>query len=51
MTKEEALKTLIMLSALESWTFSVKIGIPEPYRQDMTDVCAVLTRIVLGESK
>ena len=51
MTREEALKTLILLSALESWTMSVKVGIPEPYREHMSEVCALLTKIVLGEEK
>lgn len=50
MNKEEALKTLILLSALESWTMSVKIGIPEPYRQHLTEVCELLTRIVLEKT-
>lgn len=51
MTKEEALKTLIMLSAMESWMMSCKVGIPDPYKQHMTEVCELLTNIVLGEKK
>jgi len=49
MTKEDALKTLMLLSALESWTMSVKVGIPDPYKQHMTEVCELLKAILLEE--
>jgi len=51
MSKEDALKTLILLSSLESWTMSVKVGIPEPYRQHLTEVSELLTKIVLGHGE
>jgi len=47
MTKSEALKTLLLLSALESWLLSVKAGIPEYQKKQLTEVTAILTEIVM----
>lgn len=50
MTKEEALKTLMLLSALESWAYSVKIGIPDPYRLQLSETCELLMHLILKDS-
>jgi hypothetical protein len=47
MTKEEALKAMMLLSALESWAFSTKNMIPEYLHDDLCEAQKVLERIVL----
>lgn len=49
MSKEEALKLLMLLSSIESWVMSTKVGIPDHNRQQLMDSTALLTKIVLGE--
>jgi hypothetical protein len=49
MTKEEALDTVKLLSALESWGFTVKENFPDYLRDDLHEVQRVLRRIILGE--
>lgn len=51
MTKEEALKTMMLLSALESWAFSTKTPLPDYLHDDLCVMQKVLQRIVLGENK
>ena len=47
MTKEEALKAMMLLSALESWAFSQSTRIPDYLVDDIHRSMAVLERIVL----
>ena len=49
MTKEEALQTLKMLSALESWAFSLKSPLPDYLHDNLTVAMEVLERIILGK--
>jgi hypothetical protein len=51
MTKEEALDTVKLLSALESWGFTVKENFPDYLRDDLHDVQDVLKRIILEETQ
>lgn len=47
MTKEEALKIIKLLSALESWAFSTKSPLPDYLHEDLCVNVQVLERIVL----
>jgi hypothetical protein len=47
MSKEEALKAMMLLSALESWAFSTKNMIPEYLHEDLCEAQKVLERIIL----
>ena len=47
MTKEEALAAIKLLSALESWSFSMQKCMPEYLHEDLYTSIAVLERIVL----
>ena len=49
MTREEALDAVKLLSALESWGFTVKENFPDYLRDDLHEVQRVLTRVILGE--
>jgi hypothetical protein len=49
MTKEEALKTMMLLSALESWAFSTKNLLPDYLREELQTSMEVLGKIVLKE--
>lgn len=49
MTKEEALQAIKLLSALESWAFSVKERLPDYVHEDLVRSMEVLERIVLEE--
>lgn len=53
MTKEEALQAIKLLSALESWAFSVsnsmKSPVPDYLHDHLHEAMEVLERIVLGE--
>jgi hypothetical protein len=53
MTKEEALQTIKLLSALESWAFSVSNSkstpVPDYLHDHFQETMAVLERIVLKE--
>jgi hypothetical protein len=47
MTKEEALKTMMLLSALESWAMSQSARLPDYLHEDLCKSMDVLERIVL----
>ena len=47
MTKEDALKTMMLLSALESWAFSTKNLLPDYLHEELHAALKVLDRIVL----
>ena len=49
MTKEDALKTMMLLSALESWAFSTKNLLPDYLHEELHTAMGVLTKIVLQE--
>jgi hypothetical protein len=47
MNIEEALEAVKLLSALESWGFTVKENFPDYLRDDLHNVQEVLKRIIL----
>jgi hypothetical protein len=47
MSKEDALKTMMLLSALESWAFSTKNLLPDYLHDDLCVTQKVLEKIVL----
>jgi hypothetical protein len=47
MTKEDALKTMMLLSALESWAFSTKNLLPDYLHDDICRTLQMLEKIVL----
>lgn len=47
MTKEEALQAIKLLSALESWTFSLKERMPDYLHEDLCKSMDVMERIIL----
>jgi hypothetical protein len=47
MSKEDALKTMMLLSALESWAFSTKTDLPDYLHDDLCVTQKVLEKIVL----
>lgn len=47
MTKEEALAAIKLLSAIESWGFSLKERMPDYLHEDLCKSMYVLERIVL----
>ena len=47
MTKEDALKAMMLLSALESWAFSTKTLLPDYMHKEMQSMLDVLSKIVL----
>ena len=47
MTKEEALKLIKLLSAMESWAFSTKTELPEYLHEDLCLAVERLEKIVL----
>lgn len=51
MTKQEALKIIKLLSAMESWAFSTKNPLPEYLQEDICKAVAVLEKIVLEKIK
>ena len=50
MTKEEALKLIKLLSALESWSFSTKTDLPDYLHEDMCLAVERLEKIVLEKT-
>jgi len=50
MTKEEALKLIKLLSAMESWTFSLKERMPDYLSDNLHDSMEVLEKIVLEKN-
>ncbi len=51
MTKEEALRIIKTLSALESWAFSTKNLLPDYLHDDLCMAVQILEAIVLEEQK
>lgn len=47
MTREEAIAAIKLLSAMESWSFSLKQPIPDYLHEDLQRSMEVLERIVL----
>jgi hypothetical protein len=47
MTKEEALAAIKLLSAMESWAFSLKERMPDYLHEDLCRSMAVLEMVVL----
>ena len=50
MTKEEALKIIKLLSALESWAFSTENMLPDYLTEDLCAAVKVLDKIVLEKN-
>ena len=50
MTKEEALKIIKLLSAVESWSFSMKATLPDYLHEDLCLAVERLEKIVLEKS-
>jgi hypothetical protein len=51
MTKEEALRVIKLLSAMESWAFSQKETMPDYLVDDVGNAMVILERIILKENK
>lgn len=51
MTKEEAIAAIKLLSAMESWSFSLKQTIPDYLHEDLQRSMEVLERIVLEQQR
>ena len=51
MTKQEALQTIKLLSALESWAMNQSTRLADYLLDDLQRSMEVLERIILGESK
>lgn len=49
MSKEDALKAMMLLSALESWAFSTKNPLPEYLHEDLFRAQETLAKIILDE--
>jgi hypothetical protein len=47
MTKEDAIKLIKLLSALESWSFSAKTDLPDYLHEDLSLALEKLEKIVL----
>ena len=47
MSKEDALKLLMVLSSLESWAMACKIDVPDHERKKLNDAVTLLTKIIL----
>lgn len=48
MNKESCLELLMLLSALESWSFSVKEPIPDYLHQELSNKVELLREHILG---
>jgi len=49
MNKEDALRIMRLLSAIEGWSFGVKDNMPDYLVSESEDVCKVLEKIVLAD--
>lgn len=49
MTKQQALDALMLLSAIESWSFSTKERLPEYVYEDISKIISILREIVLKD--
>jgi len=47
MTKEQALQTIKLLSAIESWSFSVQARLPDYLHETLCAQVEILERIIL----
>lgn len=47
MTKEQALRAMMLLSALESWAFSTKNQLPDYLHEDLSNMQTLLEFIIL----
>jgi hypothetical protein len=50
MTKEEALRLIRLLAALESWAFSTKTTLPDYLHEDLCLAVEKLERVVLEKT-
>jgi hypothetical protein len=50
MSKEDAIKLIKLLSALESWAFSAKTDLPDYLHEDLSIAMEKLERIVLEKT-
>jgi hypothetical protein len=50
MTKEEALKIIKLLSALESWSFSAKCELPDYLHHNLCESIEKLQEIILDKN-
>lgn len=50
MTKEEALRLIRLLSALESWSFSMKATLPDYLHEDLCLAVEKLERVILEKT-
>lgn len=50
MNKEDALKIIKLLSALESWAFSTKNPLPEYLQEDLSIAVLMLEKVVLEKT-
>jgi hypothetical protein len=50
MSKEEALRLIRLLSALESWSFSMKATLPDYLHEDLCLAVEKLERVVLEKT-
>ena len=51
MTKEDAIKLIKLLSALESWSFSAKTDLPDYLHEDLSLAMEKLEKIVLEKQE
>ena len=49
MSKEDALKIIKLLSAMESWSFTANISLPDYLHEDLCSAVEKLDKIVLEE--
>ena len=47
MTREEALQAIMLLSALESWSYSTKEHVPDYLHENLNAMIGVLSKIIL----
>lgn len=51
MTKQQALDQLILLSAIESWSFSTKERLPEYIYEDLSKAISFLRSVILDDKQ
>lgn len=51
MSKEKALDMLVLLSAIESWSFSAKIMLPDYLHENLQSTVESLRNIILEDEK
>ena len=50
MNKEDALRIMRLLSAIEGWSFGVKDHMPDYLVSESEELCTVLQKIVLADN-